>query len=138
MNIYFLIILQILNELQYDNVIQFKDLIFDKSSEPIFYNDKNIFKLANGKYLIKIPVKEFEARLYNKEKNITAVLLNDYLNKIIIIEKDNILFIFLFHKKIKNYPNKNNDIEIELSERIVLQNQFDPAYEYEDEKYIEG
>ena len=68
----------------------------------------------------------------------TDILLNDYLNKICSIEKDNILFIFLFHKKIKNNPNKNNDIEIELSERNVLQNQFDPAYEYEDEKYIEG
>ena len=134
----------IVDELQYDNVIQFKDLIFDKSSEPIFYNDKNIFKLANGKYLIKIPVKEFEARLYNKEKNITAVLLNDYLNKIIIIEKDNILFIFLFHANIKAFPKENNDdnnnsIKIELSEISVFPKPIkDTAYEYKDLRYYEG
>ena len=127
-----------IDKLKYDNIIGFKDLIFDKYSEPIFANNKNFFKLSKRKYLIKIPVHEFETRFNNKEKNMTDILLNDYLNKICIIEKDNILFIFLFHKKIKNYPNKNNDIEIELSERNVLQNQFDPAYEYEDEKYIEG
>ena len=132
------------DELQYDDVIGFKDLIFDKSSEPIFYNDKNIFKLAKGKYLIKIPVKEFETRLYNKEKNITNVLLNDYLNKIIVIEKDNILFIFLFHGNVKTLPNENNDdnntsIQIQLSEiRVFPKTIKDQAYEYKDLRYYEG
>ena len=65
------------------------------------------------------------------------ILLNDYLNKICIIEKDNILFICLFHEKIKNYPNKNDDMVIELNERNMLLDQFDSSYDYEDVKYIE-
>ena len=108
------------NELIYDIIIGFKDLIFDKSSELIFYNNQNFFKLSNGKYLIKIPIEEFEARFYNKEKNITNYLLNDNLNKICIIEKDNILFILLFHdNSIKFLNNGGVEIEIEiLSESI--------------------
>ena len=43
-----------INELKYDNIIGFKDLIFDKYSEPIFANNKNIFKLSKRKYLKKI------------------------------------------------------------------------------------
>ena len=130
-----------INELIYDKVIGFKDLIFDKSSEHIFYDNKNFFKLSKGKILIKIPILEFETRFNNKEKNITNILLNDYLNKIIIIEKDNILFIFLFHINLNTFPNKNNNniINIELSERKMFPKPFDETgYDYEDLKYYEG
>ena len=130
-----------INELIYDKVIGFKDLIFDKSSEPIFYDNKNFFKLPKGKLLIKIPIHEFETRFNDKEKNITNILLNDYLNKIIIIEKDNILFIFLFHINLNTFPNKNNNniINIELSGRKMFPKPFDETgYDYEDLKYYEG
>ena len=127
-----------IDELIYDDVIEFKDLIFDKYSEPIFDNNKNIFKLSNRKYLIKIPNSEFETRFYNKEKSITNILLNDYLNKIIIIEKNDILFIFLFHVNLKRFLNKNI-INFEVSERKRFPKTiYESGYNYEDIKYYEG
>ena len=96
-----------IDELNYDIIITFNDLIFDRYSEPILHSNENIFKLSNEQYLLKYALNEFETRFNNKEKMITNILLNDYLNKIIIIEKDNIQFIFIYHA-ITNPTSQNN------------------------------
>ena len=85
-----------IDELRYNETIYFGDLIFiDKYSEPILYNFENIFKFSNGNYLFKYPKYEFEKKFINKEKNILDALSSDYLDKIVIIDKGNIEYIYL-------------------------------------------
>ena len=135
------------DELVYDKIIKFKDLTIDEFSEPVLYNNENIFKLRNGNYLFKFPLNEFQARLNNREKNIINVILSEFLNKILIVEKNNILFIYLFHSKIKPVLKAPNDNKIyiiiekqsEQSDRIIFPNELnDSGYNYVDEQYYEG
>ena len=103
-----------IDRLTYNEIINFKDIIFDNYSEPIFYDYENIFKFSNGNYLLKYPINDFETRFKNKENNIVQILLNYYLDKIIIIEKDNFEYIFLFQSDYK--PPYSN----EMSEMVEL------------------
>ena len=72
-----------INKLNYDEIISFKDLIFDIYSEPIILDYENIFKFSNGNYLLKYHLNEFLKRLNDKDKNISNILLNNSFNKII-------------------------------------------------------
>ena len=94
-----------IEDLNWDKKIYFEDLIMDKYSEPFLNDYENIFKLSNKKYLLKYPFDEFQTRFNNREKNLIDILLNDNLNKIIIIEKNSIIFIFIYGI---NYDNNNN------------------------------
>ena len=96
-----------ISELNYDKEIGFDDLIFDNYSEPILFNKKNIFKCPNKNYLFKFPINEFKKKFINKDKKIIQILSYNYLKKIIIIEKDNNEYIFLFKAK-NNYSRNNN------------------------------
>ena len=88
-----------INELNYDKCIAFKDLILDKYSEPIVFDNKNIFHLSDNNYLLKYPINEFVTRFNNKEKDIVNILLKDHLNKIIIVIKYNMISIHIFKEK---------------------------------------
>ena len=131
-----------IEELIYDKKIHFKDLIFDKYSGLIFYDKQNIFKLSNGNYLLKYPTEEFQTRLNNKEKNLINIILNDYLNKICIIEKNNILFISIFNSRINPFPNNYSDIFVKIESQTerkrFLKEWKDSGYYFEDDKYYEG
>ena len=100
-----------IDRLKYDETINFEDLIFDKYAEQIFNESENIFKLSSRNYLLKYPLNEFESRFHNREKNIIDILLNDFLDKIIIIENYNIQFIFIFHsrKNLIDYDETMNE-----------------------------
>ena len=115
-----------IDELKYDNLIGFKDLIFDKYSEPIINNNENIFKLANESYLLKYPSNEFETKFNKGEKNIINIILKDYLNKIIIVEKENILFIFIFNSDIKPDTQRNKKEPKSESLRLLLKIEDNP------------
>ena len=83
-------------ELNYDKIIDFKDLIFDIYSEPIIFDYENIFKFSNGNYLLKYHLNEFLKRLNDKDKNISNILLNNSFNKIILLLKKMILPLFFY------------------------------------------
>ena len=126
----------LIKELSYDDTNNFKDLIFDKCSEPIIFKDNNIFKLPNESYLLKYPFNEFETRFDKRERNITNIILNDYLNKIIIIEKKNILYIFLFNSYIELIRLRN--IRGQYSEfRGLLWKMKDNPYNFDLDKYYD-
>ena len=54
-----------IDELIFDREIFFKDLIIDKYAEPIFSENKEIFKISDTNFLFKFPVGVFKKRLYN-------------------------------------------------------------------------
>jgi len=83
-----------INKLNYDEIICFKDLIFDIYSEPIILDYENIFKFSNGNYLLKYHLNEFLKRLNDKDKNISNILLNNSFNKIILLLMKMILHSF--------------------------------------------
>ena len=101
------------DKLNYSEKINFNELIFEKLSEPNFYEDENIFKFSNESYLLKYPSNDFVKKFNDKQKNICEILLNLYLDKIIIIEKNNNQFIFLskLHKKNCNTIYNENQSE---------------------------
>ena len=99
-----------IDDLNWDVEIYFKDLIMDKYSESFLYDYENIFKLSNRKYLLKYPSDEFKTRFNNRDKNVISILLNVNVNKIIIVEKNSIIFIFLYDQI--TYNKYNNIIHI--------------------------
>ena len=121
--------------LNWDKEIYFEDLIFDKYSESFLNDYKNIFKLSNRKYLLKYPFNEFQIRFNKSDKNLIDILLNDNLNKIIIIKKNSILFILIYRL---NYDINNNLVQL-YSERnqdeIHTKIPFRESYIYEDKYY---
>ena len=98
-----------IDKLNYDKVIYFKDLLIDKYSELFLYDHENIFKISNNNYVLKYSISEFKDIFNNKEKNLTEILLNDHLKKIIIIEKNDFYLIIL---KGIYYDNSFNSVNI--------------------------
>ena len=88
-----------IDELLYDKEISFGDLIIDKYSEPIILKDQNIFKLSDTNYLFKYTVGVFIKEFNAKKLDIINILLKDNLEKIIIIERNNIEFINIFKQQ---------------------------------------
>ena len=125
-----------IEKLCFDETNDFKDLIFDKYSEPIIFNDENIFKLSNESFLLKYPINEFETRFNKREQNIINIILNDYLNKIIIIEKNNIQYIFLFHSVIKLDTLRNKEGQRSDFRRLMRKKE-DRSYYYWLDKYYD-
>ena len=124
-----------INELNYDKCIAFKDLILDKYSEPIFFDNKNIFHLSDNNYLLKYPINEFVTRFNDKEKDIVNILLKDHLNKIIIINKNNMIFIHIFKEKnsfSKGIQNKRIIVKEELNSKIEITLENSESLIYED------
>ena len=153
MNIYEYLVFSIMNEniiplinnfrienqiekLCFDETNDFKDLIFDRFSEPIIFNDENIFKLSNESYLLKYPFNEFETRFNKREQNIINIILNDYLNKIIIIEKNNVQYIFLFHSVIKLDTLRSKEGQRSDFRRLMRRKE-DRSYYYWLDKYYD-
>ena len=105
----------------------FEDLIIDKYSEHIFYNYENIFKFANGNYLLKYHLDEFKTKFNNEEKNIIDILLNVDLKKIIIFEKNNYEYIYIFKSENKsfNYVEKifENINVLDSKENVIDSNE---------------
>ena len=103
-----------IDNLIYEVKVNYGELIFDRCSEPILFSSKNIFKFYDGSYLLKYPLNEFITRLNKREFEITNIILSNYLNKIFIIKKDNMEFIFLFQSKnIQLIPNNHYEYDSE-------------------------
>ena len=82
---------------------------------------KNIFHLSDNNYLLKYPINEFFTRFNNKEKDIFDILLKEHLDKIIFIEKNNIIFIHIFKEKnsfSKGIKNKRIMVKEDLNSKI--------------------
>ena len=86
-----------IDKLHYNEVVKFEKLIFEHYSEPILNVNENIFKFSKGKYLLKYSLNDFKIRFNNRESNIINILKNDYLNEIIIVDKNNNSYIFIYH-----------------------------------------
>ena len=87
------------DDLIYKIKINYQDLFLDKCWETIPFYNKNIFKFSDGSYLLKYPLNELTTRLNNGDMEIINIIKINYLNKIFIIRKDNIDFIFLYQPK---------------------------------------
>ena len=84
---------------------------------------------------MKYPFDEFQNRFNNREKNLIDILLNDNLNKIIIIEKNSIIFIFIYGI---NYDNNNNLFRLHIErypKESSTRKHFSKSYIYEDKYY---
>ena len=124
-----------IDDLNWDVEIYFKDLIMDKYSESFLYDYENIFKLSNKKYLLKYPFDEFQTRFNNREKNLIDILLNDNLNKIIIIKKNSIIFILIYEI---NYDSNYNLFQLYTKRNqneIYTKRPFRDSYIFEDKYY---
>ena len=80
--------------------------LFDKHKK--FFKFKNINKLDNKNYLFIYPKGEFKKILINNNRNIIKIILIDYLNYILILEKGNNEYILIYQKK----DNPSNTIHI--------------------------
>ena len=119
-----------IDELQYDKIIKFEDIIIDRFSEIFFKDNVNIFKLSKYNYLLKYPLEEFKTRFSKRQRNIINIILDDHLNKIIIIEKNNNIFISLFNAQMVNILRASNESD---SERInIYERNYNCTYFYED------
>ena len=94
-----------IKQLIYDKRIYFEDLVFDKYSEHILFSNKHIYKMSINNYLFIYPINEFKKRFYKKEKNIINILLSKNLEGILIIEKNNNEYIFIYKSKKKRSRN---------------------------------
>jgi hypothetical protein len=127
-----------IDELKWDKTIYYEDLIMDKYSELFLSDYENIFKLSNRKYLIKYPFDDFQKRFKNREKNLTDILLNDNLNKIIIIKKNSIIFILIYginHNRYNNLYHISSEDSERCQMKICIPKHFRESYIYEDKYY---
>ena len=127
-----------IDDLNWDIEIYFEDLIMDKYSELFLSDYENIFKLSNRKYLLKYPFDDFQKRFKNREKNLTDILLNDNLNKIIIIKKKYIIFILIYGINLNRYNNIYhiyNEYSEHSQTKICVAKHFRESYIYEDKYY---
>jgi hypothetical protein len=72
------------------------DFIINENSEVMLYNEQNIFKISDKKYLFKFPVGEFENLFDKKDKNIIDIILKENLNHIQILTLGLFEYIFIY------------------------------------------
>ena len=132
-----------IDDLIYEIKVNYQDLIFDTCSEPILYNNKNIFRFSDGSYLLKYySFNEFIKRLNKCDSEIKNIILINNLNKIFIVRKDNMIFILLFRSKntslISDDDYDYNDItsepkiKVKEEEVIYAESSFSEGYKYYD------
>ena len=91
----------------YEENEKLPDFIINKKTELIFYKNENIYKLSTNYYIFKYPKNEFKNNLNDKE--IINILIIDYLDRINIIEQEDIEFVSIY-KYINDINNPNNNI----------------------------
>ena len=96
-------------KLIYEENEKLPDFIINKKTELIFYKNENIYKLSTNYYIFKYPKNEFKNNLNDKE--IINILAIDFLDRINIIEQEDIEFISIYNNKyINDINNPNNNI----------------------------
>lgn len=98
-------------ELNYDKNEKLPDFIINPKIELIWYPNEKINKLSTNYYLFKYPKNEFKN--YLNVKQILNIITIEFLDKIKIIEQNNIEFISIY----KN----NNNIDISISNNNIKQ-----------------
>ena len=91
-----------LPKFSFNNTFKLPNYIINEPSEFKMHPEQNLFSKLNKKYLFRYPIGEFEKNFKNKDPIIISVLLNDKLNYITIITKDNIEFIYIYQKSLNN------------------------------------
>ena len=99
--------------LNYDKVEYLPDFIINEKTKMNFYPNENIYKLSPNFYIFKYLKDEFKNHINNNE--VMNIILNEFLNKIRIIEKNKFEYISIY----SNNPNINiqrsyNNIDIEI------------------------
>ena len=85
-------LIRLINEFREQNNL--KRLIFNKLQNlKDFFKDRNLFK---EKFLFEYPIGEFKKLFEEKKENIIEILINENLNNILILEKDNKEYIFIY------------------------------------------
>lgn len=85
-----------LPKLSVDQYNYIPELIMKEPVEIILNKEQNIFKISNKEYIFKYPINEFEKKFKNKDINIINILLNDKLNHIKVITKNNYEYVLLY------------------------------------------
>jgi len=131
------------DDLIYEVKINYQELIFDRCSEPFLFSNKNIFKFYDGSYLLKYPLHEFITKLNKRDFEITNIILSNYLNKIFIIKKDNMEYIFLFQSKNiplisqNHYDYDNDDTINEINLTVKEEGVYTVKSFFKDYKYYD-
>ena len=103
-------------KLIYEENENLPDFIINKKTELIFYKNENIYKLSKNCYIFRYPKNEFKNNLNDKE--IFNILTIEFLDRINIIEQDDIEFVSIYNNiYINDINNPNNNINIRLTEK---------------------
>lgn len=97
------------------------DFIINEPSELILFQYKSIFKLSKNKYLFIYPTGEFANKFKRNNPDILDILLNENLNRIIIIKKgyNEYILIYQYEMELNIEDNhfllytKDNDLLLE-------------------------
>ena len=102
-----------LPKLVFEKYEKLPDFIKNPKTELVFYPNKNIYKLSSYSYIFKCPKGEFHYFINNKET--LSIITIDFLDRINIIEQDNIEFISIYNNSlISSFNNPNNNINIKI------------------------
>jgi len=112
-----------INELRVNNNIP--ELLYEPNEKIIdyflniehFYFKDNIVKFSNNNYLFIYKIGQFKKELIKTEEKINIILLEKYLNRIIILEKEFDEYILIFND---NKFRKNNHEIIDSKSEIIL------------------
>ena len=80
--------------------------IIDEPTKFIFYDNENIFKLSNNKYLLKYKIGLFNIDFHKNNKEIMNILLISNLNTINIITQGKTQYILLYDKEFEDEEKK--------------------------------
>ena len=108
-------LIRLINEFREQNNL--KRLIFNKLQNlQDFFKDRDLFK---EKFLFEYPIGEFKKLFEEKKENIIEILIKENLNNILILEKENKEYIFIY----TNCEDKNDtNFIIKVDEDIQAEN----------------
>ena len=113
-----------LNKLEFKEEQELTDFILNKKTELVFYKNENIYKLSPYLYIFKYPKNTFQNFINNNK--ILNILTIDILNKIQIIEQNDIEFILIYDKnkinELNNITIKNFNLVYEIGTKDINNN----------------
>ena len=105
-----------IDTLKYCRRERLPEFILKDKTELFFYENANIFKLRQNLFILKCQKDEFLNLINNNE--ILNIITNDLLNRINIIEQNNLEFISIYNNNISNSNLnwKKNEIKLPKAE----------------------
>jgi hypothetical protein len=105
-----------LHILLYDIREKLPDFIINKKTLLILFPNENIYKLSTNLYIFKFPKNEFQKHLNDRE--ILNIITIDFLDRISILEQNDIEFILIYNDNINNNRLNNRINEPKFSNGI--------------------